>query len=391
MGPVMGLTAVAGSVLGGVLTHTDIAGLSWRAVFLVNVPLGVIVLASACFLIEDRAASKADLDLVGVSLIAAVAAAITVPMLNQSMSLRLRALCLAAALLGVVTLIAHVRLLGKNGRDHIVEPSLFRDRGFPAALVMSTMYFAVSTGLVFTVVLYVQNGLHGSVLTASLAVLPFSLGLAVSSLLVSQKLLPRFGSMLMLPGIGILALGCLGGAVAASVAVAPLVASLWIPASLAVAGLGGGLFTVPFFTTALSRVRPHETGSAAGLLNSLQQLGGTLGVSLLGTIHLNHTSPGHSLTLVFAVGLALVLLVALANGHAALPVHGDCAMTYRNAPLTAQAGDAWWSAARHVRSRMSPQRWGSRARVRRSGSTGGDSTATSACWAGLRPRTTART
>ncbi|MFG3258265.1 MFS transporter [Streptomyces sp. NPDC048172] len=313
MGPVMGLTGVAGPVLGGVLTHADLAGLSWRGVFLVNVPLGALVLAGACCLTEDRAARRPGLDLVGVLLSAAVAAAITVPTIGESMSPRLRTLSALPAFFGAVVLIAHVRRLGKKGRDPIVEPSLFRGRGFPSALATSTVYFAVSTGLVFAVVLYVQNGLHGSVLAASLTVLPFSGGLALSSLIAGQKLLPRLGSRLMLPGIGILALGCLGGAVASRVAAAaPVTTSPWIPASLAVAGLGGGLLTVPFFTTALSRVRPHETGSAAGLLNSVQQLGGTLGVALLGTVYLNRTgSPGHALTLVFTTCLALVLLLAL--------------------------------------------------------------------------------
>lgn len=63
---------------------------------------------------------------------------------------------------------------------------------------------------------------------------------------------------------------------------------------LAVCGSGQGLFAVPFFTTALHRVRPHETGSAAGLLNAAQQLGGTLGIALLGTIFLHAASDGPS-------------------------------------------------------------------------------------------------
>ncbi|MCW7945461.1 hypothetical protein AAW14_26520 [Streptomyces hygroscopicus] len=53
---------------------------------------------------------------------------------------------------------------------------------------------------------------------------------------------------------------------------------------LAVCGPGQGLFSVPFFTAALHRVRPHETGSAAGLLNAVQLLGSTLGVALLGSV-----------------------------------------------------------------------------------------------------------
>ncbi|MFC9235708.1 hypothetical protein ACFTZK_04455 [Streptomyces decoyicus] len=59
-------------------------------------------------------------------------------------------------------------------------------------------------------------------------------------------------------------------------------------------GSGQGLFAVPFFTAALRRVRPHETGSAAGLLNAAQQLGDTLGIALLGTIFLRTAADGPS-------------------------------------------------------------------------------------------------
>ena len=65
-------------------------------------------------------------------------------------------------------------------------------------------------------------------------------------------------------------------------------------------GLGLGLFTVPFFTAALARVRPHETGSAAGLLNAVQQLGGTLGVAVLGSAFLRSFSGGAASSLVAA-------------------------------------------------------------------------------------------
>ncbi|HWN31984.1 MAG TPA: MFS transporter, partial [Pseudonocardia sp.] len=69
IGPVMGLAAVTGPVLGGVLTHADLFGSSWRSVFLVNVPLGVAVLLGAGLLAEDRAATRPRLDLGGTALV----------------------------------------------------------------------------------------------------------------------------------------------------------------------------------------------------------------------------------------------------------------------------------------------------------------------------------
>ncbi|WP_410636387.1 hypothetical protein [Amycolatopsis sp. cmx-4-83] len=91
------------------------------------------------------------------------------------------------------------------------------------------------------------------------------------------------GARVVFGGLALLLVGILAAiAVDASVRGYP-----WpLPVALALCGLGMGTFTVPFFTAALARVRPHETGSAAGLLNAVQQLGGTLGVALLGGLYL---------------------------------------------------------------------------------------------------------
>ncbi|MFI7539080.1 MFS transporter [Streptosporangium sp. NPDC049376] len=316
IGPVMGLTSVAGPVLGGLITHADLAGLSWRAVFLVNVPLGLLTLVWARFLDEDRPARRPGLDVPGFLLSGAVAAAFVIPTINGGTSWVL----LAAGFLGAAVLAAHVRRRGASGRDPVFEPSLFHDRGFPAALASSVLYFAVSTGVVFTVVLHVEDGLHRSVLASSLTVLPFSAGLAVSSLLAGQLLLPRTGPGLMFAGIVLLAAGLVWGVAVPS----------WLPAALGVSGLGGGLVTVPFFAVALSRVRPHETGSAAGLLNAVQQLGGTFGVAVLGGAYLGTRSLTAPFVVSLALGAALTLSVALmlgarAGGTAHSHAPCDCA------------------------------------------------------------------
>jgi predicted MFS family arabinose efflux permease len=78
--------------------------------------------------------------------------------------------------------------------------------------------------------------------------------------------------------------------------------------ALALCGLGMGTFTVPFFAAALHRVRPHETGSAAGLLNAVQQLGGTLGAALLGGLYLRTGTA----TTAFGVAAGLTVAAALA-------------------------------------------------------------------------------
>jgi MFS family permease len=143
IGPVMGLAAVCGPVLGGVLTHAW----TWRSAFLVNVPLGVAVLLVAPMLCEDRA-----------------------PVRPRWWS------------------------------SPLVEFSLFRNRGFPAALVASLSFFAVMNGLMLVVVLRMQLTRHADVLTAGLTLVPWSCGLAVASWVAGAYLVPRFGSRLMFVG-----------------------------------------------------------------------------------------------------------------------------------------------------------------------------------------------
>jgi predicted MFS family arabinose efflux permease len=140
-------------------------------------------------------------------------------------------------------------------------------------------------GVSLVVVLQLQLGQHRNVPTAALTLLPWSCGLAISSWISGTRLVPRYGSRLMLTGLVTVL------AAIAAYATTPASGYPWLllPA-LAFAGLGLGQFTVSFFTAALARVQPHETGSAAGLLNAVQQFGGTVGIAALGSVFLGRLS-----------------------------------------------------------------------------------------------------
>jgi len=295
IGPVMGLSAVTGPLLGGLLTQA----VSWRAAFLVNVPLGLAVLLAARLLREDRAATRPRLDPVGTVLVVAGTGLLVYPLIapdGTSWAL----LAAGAALLVVFGF--HQR----RAAAPLVEPSLFADRGFPAALAGSLLFFAVMTGLMQVVPMQLQLGLGVDVRTAGLTLLPLSAGLAVSSWCAGTWLVPKFGARVMYAGLALVLTGIL--AIVGGV--------LPLPGALALCGLGMGTFTVPFFTAALHRVRPHETGSAAGLLNAVQQLGGTLGVALLGGLYLGTG------TAIAALGLAAGLTVAAALAVAPMCFRG---------------------------------------------------------------------
>nr|WP_086674312.1 MFS transporter [Amycolatopsis pretoriensis] len=264
IGPVMGLSAVTGPLLGGLLTHA----VSWRAAFLVNVPLGLAVLLAARYLREDRAATRPKLDVVGTLLVITGIGLVGYPLISPA-GTNWWLLAAGAVVLGVFAV--HQRRTSAP----LVEPSLFANRGFPSALAGSLLFFAMMTGLMQVVPMQLQLGEGADVRTAGLTLLPLSAGLAVASWFAGSELVPRFGARVMFAGLALSLIGTLALSLIEVRAVA-----------LAVCGLGMGTFTVPFFTAALDHVRPHETGSAAGLLNAVQQLGGTLGVALLGGLYL---------------------------------------------------------------------------------------------------------
>lgn len=285
IGPVMGLAAVCGPVLGGILTRADVLGTSWRAVFLVNVPLGIGVLAASALLREDRAAQRPRLDPTGTALAILGAGLLVYPVIESVGAGRTAStpLVVAAGIAVLVLFGLHQRASARRGRATLVEPSLFRHRRFPAALASSLMFFGAMNGLMLVIVLQLQLGLGANVLTAGLTLLPWSCGLAVSSWVAGARLVPRYGPRVMFAGLATTLAGLVAG-IAVYASVSPSSYPWPLLGALAISGLGLGLFTVPFFTTALQAVRPHETGSAAGLLNAVQQLGGTLGVAVLGSV-----------------------------------------------------------------------------------------------------------
>lgn len=313
IGPVMGLAAICGPIVGAAVTQADLVGLSWRAAFLINVPLAVAVLAVGSVLVEDVAEHRPRFDPPGTLLVVVGAALLTYPMIEGQVWGWPGWTWLPVGVgLAVVAGFALVqRSAARRGAATLIETSLFARRGFPAALATSTLFFAVLNGLMLVIVLHLQIGLGRDVLSAGLTLLPWSAGSAAASLMAGTVLVPRFGSSVMFAGLAVLATGIVAAIAAYACTPAGSAALL---AALALGGVGVGMFTVPFFTVALSQVSPQETGSAAGLLNAVQQFGATLGVAGLGAVFLHGldgSDPTGAVERTFWIALVLTGLAAV--------------------------------------------------------------------------------
>ncbi|MFD0788154.1 MFS transporter, partial [Micromonospora azadirachtae] len=171
----------------------------------------------------------------------------------------------------------------RAGRDPLVVPTLFRRRAFTGGLVAGLAFFTALTGFSLVFSLYLQLGLGYSPLEAGLAGVPQALGMVAAFVIAGAGLARRFGRTLIHAGLVVVLAG-VGGMLLTLRLAGPEVTPWRLVPALLVVGFGMGLVMSPFFDIVLSGVEPAETGSASGTLTAVQQLGGALGVAVLGTV-----------------------------------------------------------------------------------------------------------
>lgn len=282
-GGVIGMATVLGPLVGGALIELDVLGLGWRAIFLVNLPIGVAALALALpWLTESRAPQAERLDLVGALLVVVGLFLVVFPLTEgraRGWPLWIWAM-LAGAAVVLAAFVAYERRLASRGGAPLLAVGLFSERAFDTGLVVTVLFFSGLTSFFFTLMLYLQIGFAFSALEAGLTTLPFALGVGLASG-ASDGLTARLGR-------GVLLLGALGMAVgftvmALTVAAADTDVSGWqLLPGMALAGLGTGLFVAPLTGILLAHIAPRDVGSASGVFTTTQELAGALGLALVG-------------------------------------------------------------------------------------------------------------
>jgi EmrB/QacA subfamily drug resistance transporter len=297
-GPVMGIAATLGPIIGGALVQADLFGSQWRSIFWVNVPLGLIALALAVRVIprdEPHGADAPTLDVLGMLLSGIGMLLLIYPLIQgREYNWPVYMYVLIAASVPVFGAFwAQQRARQRNGRTPLVTPSLFAKRAFSGGLVFGVFFFSGMGALFLVLMLHIQLALGYSALHAGLTGLPFSLGAAIGAGLGGGLLAPRYGRKVLLGSVLMMAAGV--GGVAWTISSYGQGMTTWnlLPA-YTVCGLGFGLLIATFFTIVVSAVDEHETGSAGGVINALQQLAGSLGVALFGTLYYNSLKDGHS-------------------------------------------------------------------------------------------------
>src|SRR6266550_4663571 len=285
----LALGGLVGQVLGGVLVSADLLGTGWRPVFLVNVPIGLVLLiASFRFLPIDRPERSRPLDFGGLISLAAAVLLLVVPLvLGHEQGWPVWTFgSLALSVVAIIVFAAIERSVERRGGAPLISERVLRAPGMPAALIAIVLALAAYGGFLFTFTQHLQLGLKDTALQAGLTFVPMAIGFALSSL--NWRRLPVAWLSVSDGGTG----------------------GLLLPVALFIAGFGQGMAASPILTVALSRVAPQDAPDASGVLTTVIQLGLVIGVATFGSIFLTEAQlPGAHPT-ASAIALTLWLIVA---------------------------------------------------------------------------------
>ena len=272
---VAGAGGAIGLLAGGMLT----SWLSWRWVLFVNVPIGIALALLAPLYINDSERHPGHFDLPGALTGTGGMVALVYGFIRASDSGWTDVWTLGSFALSVVLLAVFV-LIESRSPQPITPLRMFRNRNRSGSYGMMLCLAAALFGIFFFITLFVQDILGFSPLRAGVAFLPISLAIIIAAQ-VSARFQIRIGPKPFMVTGSLLVTGAVAWLTQINVN-SSYVDGVLGPTILF--GLGMGSIFVPILLTAVSGVAPEETGSASGLLNTMQQVGGSLGLSILVTV-----------------------------------------------------------------------------------------------------------
>ena len=330
----MGFAGVLGQLLGGAIITASVGGSGWRGIFLINVPVGLTALVLARRVIPEFAgqvstgrsstgrsstgrSSTGRLDLAGTALATAGLAAVVAPLIEGQQygwpagpgpAWPPRRCCWAGSWCTSAAWAA-------SGRSPLVDPGLFASRGFSVGSLAALAFGLVPASFFFVLALFLQDGLGLSPLLSGEVFAAVGAGY-FAAMMLATGLARRLGRQVLALGAAVVAAGVLLLAVADGGSPGRHCPGCHCPGChcpgchccLAVTGFGIGLVLVPLSATVLAGVDPQHAGAAAGVLATAEQVGGAVGVALVGVVFyrsLGAGAFGHAMT------AALILLAGL--------------------------------------------------------------------------------
>jgi MFS family permease len=309
-GAIGGLSIAVGQLLGGVFVWADIAGLGWRPIFLVNVPVGILAMIGIRFWVpETRATPPPRPDLGGTALFGTAVLALLIPL---SLGRQTHWPLWSWALIGLAVAAGAVlwqyeRRVERAGAAPLIAPSLFRLSAVRRGLLILAGGFLAFGGFIFVFSLALQVGNGMSAWESGLSMAPMAAGQLLAAMRAT-KLIGRIGVQTLRLGglIHVCGLLCL---------IVP--ALLWWPhlrffelmIGMFLIGVGNGFYVPTVFRAVLSAIPPEQTGVGSGIVSTTQRTTVALGVAVLSAVFVG-VSGQHDMRLGFIVVCAVFLAVA---------------------------------------------------------------------------------
>ncbi|HEY7433169.1 MAG TPA: MFS transporter [Streptosporangiaceae bacterium] len=277
--------AVAGQVAGGLLVSANLLGSGWRPAFLLNVPIGLILLAAGLRLLPRGGGDRTRrLDPAGVATLTPAVLALVLPLvLGQSEHWPIwgwASLAASVVLFGLFTLVQ--RRAGRAGGSPLIPGRVVRLPGVAMGVAALFAVMAVFGGFFFALALHLQGGLGDSPLRAGLTFAPAGLAFALVSL--NWQRVPQRGHLALICGgfasyaVGLLLLGGMlqhGGS-----------GGTWLYLAMVLSGGGMAAAFSPLMTAIVMRVPVADAGEATGVIVTVNQLALVVGVATFGTLYL---------------------------------------------------------------------------------------------------------
>ena len=283
---VNGLAFVVGQMLGGFLVSADIGGLGWRNVFLINIPIGVVIVAGLRrFVPETRSSHPASIDWPGTAVLAVVILCLLLPLsLGPVMHWPWEYIVMLVAVPFLMWALWLVELRQeRNGAFPLLPPSLLRLRSMRFGLTFAGIFFGSFAGYMFSMALTLQIGAGFPAFQSGNAFIAVGLSFFLGSLLTARAFarFPRatvllFGCAVQISGLLLLMLTLYE--------VWPHPTVLNMVGATFLVGFGQAFMVGSFFRISLSEVPHHQAGAGSSMLSTVQQASFGLGPALFGAV-----------------------------------------------------------------------------------------------------------
>ena len=283
-GIVLGLAGAAGFLLGGILVTLDLGGFGWRAVFFVNVPFGIVIIAAALRIMPvapRRAGTR--LDIPGAVVLFLGLLCLIGPLLFGH-DLHWSAWVWLAMASGVAILVGFVKLeraMAGAGGMPLIDLSLLGDAAFVRGLAAVFFFFFANLSFYLVMTIFMQRGLHIPPLQAGLVFVPLALTFVIASRHAGARarhrvtLVPIEGCMVQLAGLA---------ALAAMIETISAPSALSLALVLTIFGYGQGLVMAPLSSAVLASVKPASAGAGSGMYGTTAQIANAAGVAAIGAV-----------------------------------------------------------------------------------------------------------